>query len=213
LIAYRITRAKFASDLSGAGGLHAAGRCNAKGTPVIYAAEHVSLALAEVLAHVDPYDIPKDYVVVTLEIPDTVPWQRCSAAEALRMSAKPPVPVFVVPSVIVPQENNVVLYPHAPGFQAVVRGVQPFSLDQRLVNLVGPGSRAAVSRGKLKGALASVLEGLPRQERQFLGLYYIEERSIADIALVMEISEADARMMHSTLLRWLQERLPDEGLW
>ena len=53
MIAYRLTRAKYASDLSGTGGLQAAGRCNHKGTPVIYAAQQPSLALAEVLVHLD----------------------------------------------------------------------------------------------------------------------------------------------------------------
>ena len=135
MIVYRITRTKFASDLSGAGGLLAAGRCNAKGTPVIYAAEHVSLALAEVLAHLDPTDLPLDYSVVTLEIPATVAAIRCSPAEALAQSAKPLAPIYIVPSVIVPQENNVVLFPAARGFRARVIKVEPFPFDERLLQL------------------------------------------------------------------------------
>lgn len=40
--------------LSGAGGLHAAARWNHKGHPILYASSNPSLALLEVLVHVDP---------------------------------------------------------------------------------------------------------------------------------------------------------------
>jgi RES domain-containing protein len=202
LIAYRITRTKFATDLSGAGGLHAAGRCNAKGTPVIYAAEHVSLALAEVLAHVDPYDIPSDYVVVTLEIPDTVPLQRCSPAEALRLSAKPPVPVFVVPSVIVPQENNVVLFPRVTGFKVSIQKVEHFSIDRRLTR-----RRVLPPAPELQGAIDRIVARLPPIERRFLSLYYNEGLTLGEVAIIMNITEKDANTIHVTLLEWLADLL------
>lgn len=104
MIAYRLTRSRYANDLAGTGGLYAAGRCNHKGTPVIYAAQQPSLALAEVLAPLDYDNVPLDYVLVTIEIPDTVPTQRATPEEVLATSTNPPVPVFLVPSVIVPQE-------------------------------------------------------------------------------------------------------------
>ena len=102
MIAYRLTRSKYASDLAGTGGLYAVNRCNHKGTPVIYAAQQPSLALAE---------------------------------EALAASTKPDVPVFFVPSVVVPQELNVVMYPRAAGFQAAIIKVEPFPIDERLIGL------------------------------------------------------------------------------
>jgi len=135
LIAYRLTRSKFANDLAGTGGLHAAGRCNDKGTPVIYAAQQPSLALAEVLAHLDLDEVPLDYVLVTLEIPDSVPTRQATPEEALAASASPPVPVFLVPSVVVPQELNVVMYPQAPGFEARVTKIEPFRIDERLLGI------------------------------------------------------------------------------
>ncbi len=102
MIAYRLTRSKYAKDLAGSGGLYAVGRCNHKGTPVIYAAQEPSLALAEVLTHIDIDNVPLDYVLVTIEIPDSVPTQRATPEESLAASADPPVPVFLVPSVVVP---------------------------------------------------------------------------------------------------------------
>jgi RES domain-containing protein len=135
LIAYRLTRSKYANDLAGTGGLYAAGRCNRKGTPVIYAAQQPSLALAEVLAHLDFDNVPLDYVLVTIEIPDTVPTRPASPEEALAASTDPPVPVLLVPSVVVPQELNVVMYPQAPGFAAKVVKIEPFRIDPRLLGI------------------------------------------------------------------------------
>ncbi|MGC2111167.1 MAG: RES family NAD+ phosphorylase [Candidatus Korobacteraceae bacterium] len=135
MIAYRLTRSKYADDLAGTGGLYAAGRCNHKGTPVIYAAQQPSLALAEILAHLDFDSLPLDYVLVTIEIPDTVPTRKATSEEALAASTDPPVPVFVVPSVVVPQEFNVVMYPQAAGFEARVTKVEPFRIDPRLLGI------------------------------------------------------------------------------
>lgn len=132
---YRITRRTYAHDLSGAGGLRAAGRCNRKGTRVVYASQHVSLALAEVLVHLELSEVPLDYVLVTIEIPDAVPTKRATAEEALAASTNPDVPVFLVPSILVPQELNVVMYPHATGFAATVIKVEPFRIDDRLLGL------------------------------------------------------------------------------
>jgi RES domain-containing protein len=135
LTVYRLTRRKYAHDLTGSGGLYAAGRCNRKGTPVIYAAQHPSLALTEVLVHLELREIPLDYVLVTIEIPDSVPLRRATPEETLVASANPPVPVFLVPSVVVPQELNVVMYPEAKGFEAKVVKVEPFRVDERLLGL------------------------------------------------------------------------------
>jgi len=133
LIAYRLTRRQYAHDLTGSGGLFAAGRCNHKGTPVIYAAQHVSLALAEMLVHLELSEVPRDYVLVTIEIPDSVPTKRATPEQALAVSTDPDVPVFLVPSVVVPQELNIVMYPQAAGFKATVKKVAPFRVDERLL--------------------------------------------------------------------------------
>jgi RES domain-containing protein len=133
LIVYRLTRRKYALDLAGTGGLRAAGRCNHKGTAVVYTAQHVSLAVAEVLVHLDLDEVPADYVLVTIEVPDTVPVLRATPKEALAFSAKPPVPVVIVPSIVVPQEYNVVLYPRSVGFRAKIIRVEPFRFDERLI--------------------------------------------------------------------------------
>ena len=135
MIVYRLTRSRFARDLTGSGGLYAAGRCNHKGTPVIYAAQHISLALAEILVHLDASELPRDYTLVTIEIPDHVATRRSTPEDALAASRNPDVPVFLVPSVVVPQELNVVIFPQAAGFKATVISVEPFRIDERLLGL------------------------------------------------------------------------------
>jgi RES domain-containing protein len=132
LIVYRLTRRKCADDLGGTGGLYASGRCNHKGHSG-YASQHVSLALAEVLVHMDMSDLPDDYVLVTIEIPETVPRRHATSEEALLASLRPPVPMFLVPSVVVPQELNIVMYPQAQGFGARIVKVEPFRFDERLL--------------------------------------------------------------------------------
>lgn len=77
--------------------------------------------------------MPMDYVLVTIEVPDDVPVRRCAARTAPAESQVPKAPVYFVPSVIVPQESNAVLFPHAPGFRARVVSVEPFSFDARLL--------------------------------------------------------------------------------
>lgn len=136
MIVYRLTRSAYARDLSGAGGLYAAQRCNYKGTPVIYAAQHVSLALAEVRVHLELSEVPLDYNLVTIEIPDSVLSEQTTAEEALAASKNPRVPVYLVPSVVVPQELNVVIF-QAPGFEAKIVKVEPFPIDERLIGLRG----------------------------------------------------------------------------
>lgn len=135
MIVYRITRRTFANDLTGEGGLRASGRCHRKGTPVIYAAQHVSLALAEVLVHLEIAELPLDYMLVTIEVPDRVPMRRATSEQVLAVCVSPDVPVFLVPSVIVPQELNVVMFPQAPGFEAQIVKIEPFRIDNRLLGL------------------------------------------------------------------------------
>jgi len=88
-----------------------------------------------VLAHLDYDQVPLDYVLVTIEIPDNVPTQQATPEEALAASTNPAVPVYLVPSVIVPQELNVVMFPQVPGFEASIKKIGPFAIDERLLGL------------------------------------------------------------------------------
>ncbi len=69
MLVYRITKSKFASDISGTGAALYPGRWNRKGTPVLYAGENLEIALLEYIVHIPPLITPQ-LVALTIEIPD-----------------------------------------------------------------------------------------------------------------------------------------------
>jgi RES domain-containing protein len=60
---------RLASDYRGA--MVAGGRWNPIGDPMLYTAEHLSLACLEVLVHLDKGQLPRDYVWSKAELRDT----------------------------------------------------------------------------------------------------------------------------------------------
>jgi hypothetical protein len=46
-------------------------------------------------------------------------------------------PTWIVPSTIVPKENNIVLYPNGVGYEATVLNAEPFEFDARLARGAG----------------------------------------------------------------------------
>ncbi|MBI4366194.1 MAG: RES family NAD+ phosphorylase [Deltaproteobacteria bacterium] len=62
------------ADLSGEGGLLAAGRWHSKGYRIIYLSDHPASALVEVLVNleIDPDDFPESYQLLTVEVSDDV---------------------------------------------------------------------------------------------------------------------------------------------
>ena len=60
------------ADLSGRGGRLAAARWNHRGDLIVYASEHPALALLEILVNVDAEDLPEDYQLIQIDIPDTL---------------------------------------------------------------------------------------------------------------------------------------------
>ncbi|TLU98908.1 RES family NAD+ phosphorylase [Dyadobacter luticola] len=76
---YRITSPAYANDLSGTGCMYTSGRWHFKGTRVLYTSEHISLSKLEILAN-SPI-IPKNQVLVTIDIPDTATITHVLAAQ------------------------------------------------------------------------------------------------------------------------------------
>lgn len=60
------------ADLSGVGGLRAAGRWHSQGRRIVYLADHPSSALLEMLVHLDRDLIPATYQLLRVSIPDDV---------------------------------------------------------------------------------------------------------------------------------------------
>lgn len=149
VLAWRIaaqTRDRRANDLSGNGSARSPGRWNEAGQRVVYAASHLSLAVLETAAHVNPLGLPLDRYVVRLEIPKAVyarrvvleaaaldpawsaiPAGRASVEAASTWYRQGESAVLLVPSVIVPEEQVVLVnaaHPDAAKIRASV--VRPF---------------------------------------------------------------------------------------
>ena len=161
MIVHRIAKAAYAG-LDGEGARLYGGRWNSPGQPMVYTAANPSLAVLEVLVHLDlpPELIPSDYRLLSIETPDDAPSQVLQvlpadtvatgdaflqAGEALTLR---------VPSLVVGQEINTLINPRHPAF-AQVRLVsnEPFQFDPRLFGGARAPSSAAVQAPKRRGLL------------------------------------------------------------
>ncbi len=73
MIVYRLSRQKYKAQLSGIGAALKGGRWNRKGTEVIYTASSRALAMAEVFVHFTIQDLPNDYFMLMIYVPDSTP--------------------------------------------------------------------------------------------------------------------------------------------
>ena len=143
MIVHRLAKAAFVA-LDGEGARLFGGRWNSPGRPAIYTAASPSLAVLEVLVHLDlpPELIPDDYRLLTIEIPESVPMETvaetpvdpeaCLRAGDEFLSSGAAL-TLLVPSLVVPQERNAiinVLHPAMGGVSVVTN--EPFRFDPRL---------------------------------------------------------------------------------
>jgi RES domain-containing protein len=148
--AYRLVKAKYvATVLAGDGASFRYGaRWNEPGDRAVYAAENRALAVVESLAHVPGLKGLPSHVMVELEIPgdaierpaDAPPATDAAAARAFgsRWFREARSVALVVPSVVVPEEMNVVInagHPNAARVSVIAQVDYP--LDNRLQALLG----------------------------------------------------------------------------
>ncbi len=150
MILYRITRKRYANDLSGRGGLLSAARWHDH-LPVIYTSVSSSTCILEKLVHMNPDEIHNDLEMITLHIPENLEsellsaeqlpgnWKLYPAPEILKrignawLLAKS-APLLFIPSVIDPIAKNVLINPLHPNAAAIsVQKTEPFTFDKRLM--------------------------------------------------------------------------------
>jgi RES domain-containing protein len=137
---YRMHRsARAAGDYAGA--TAAGGRWNPIGTPMLYTAQHLSLACIEVLVHLDKSQLPRDYVWSKTDLPAAPPilaFESVSSVVSCQATGHAWLGTanrlaIQVPSVIIPDEFNVLLNPmHAEYNDLVWSEPRPFRFDPRL---------------------------------------------------------------------------------
>ena len=149
---YRLVRREFASPnpFSGEGSFLFGGRWSSHGTRLSYASTYRSLAVLEYRAHMDPAFAARDLVIATLIIPEDVSiaptpplpknWRQSPAPETLRIVgdqfiASSEAAIMLIPSVILPEENNVLINPKHPDFKRFNLHLElvPFHFDTRLL--------------------------------------------------------------------------------
>lgn len=148
--AFRLSREKYATPLSGRGAAIKGARWNSPGVELIYTAKNRSLAMAEVAVHLTLATIPADYVMVTIYLPDDISIQILTESELPnswnafpylgttqvvgdRFVAENKSCVLQIPSVVTQGDHNLLINPHHAGFVDVkITKIDKFPFDKRL---------------------------------------------------------------------------------
>jgi RES domain-containing protein len=146
------TPAYEAGDLSGAGAKATGGRWNTAGAAVVYTSQTRALACLETVVHLNAGGLPLNRYLVEVTIPDGL-WASAQMASAASLpvgwDAEPAgrtsiefgtnwirtgaAALLVVPSVIVPEELNVLINPlHSDSARIIAAKVRRWLYDPRL---------------------------------------------------------------------------------
>jgi RES domain-containing protein len=147
---YRLSRAMYASPLSGKGAALKGARWNSVGVELIYTAANRSLAMAEVAVHLTLATLPDDYVMMTLFVPDDISLKKVNMADLPDGWNVFPHPlatkkmgdqfvaankfcVLQVPSSVTQGDYNLLINPAHPHFKRIqVLEMMKFPFDKRL---------------------------------------------------------------------------------
>jgi len=137
--------------LDGAGGLHGHARWHNRGHPILYAAGSPSLALLEILVHIDPTRF-QEQTLVQLEFDDDS--ERVTHAQLVQLLRDAPdddpraatraygtawleegrTLALIVPSIVMPFEDNIILNPLHPNAMRIrIIARERLTLDERLL--------------------------------------------------------------------------------
>jgi RES domain-containing protein len=150
ITAWRITKREHAKTaFSGEGARKFGGRWNSPGTSIVYTAETQSLAVLEMLAHLEQPDLLQRYVLIGVHLAPSL-IERLDRSRLPRHWRAEPPPLELkaigdawaasktsvalqVPGALVPAEGNLLLNPAHAEFQTIVIGDPiSFDFDQRL---------------------------------------------------------------------------------
>ena len=147
------TRDYTADDLSGKGAESTGGRWNERGTPVVYTSTNRALAALETVVHLNAGGLPLNRYLVEIIIPDDVwgsaqacdhttapvgwdaePASKTSSDYGITWSRSNASLFLRVPSVIVPEEQNVLINPRHPDLAKITaRKVRKWLYDPRML--------------------------------------------------------------------------------
>jgi RES domain-containing protein len=150
MIVYRLSKSVFSKDLSGKGAERAGGRWNSKGVAMVYSSSSKALCLAELAVHLPLGLIPKDYVMLSVNIPDDIgilevseiqlpkDWDAIPHSESTQKIGdefvkKGQFLIFKAPSVVAKGDHNFLINPlHKDIHKLRIVRSEPFKFDPRL---------------------------------------------------------------------------------
>lgn len=151
MILYRIAKKKErANDLSGQGAANEGGRWNSEGVFCLYTSESRSLAMLELLVHVDESELPPNLFVMTIEVDEIAPFLEIPDSELPKdwrvtenlllkekgdsIFNKREYIGIKVRSAVMPQEYNYLLNPLFPKYYDLVKviSIEDYIRDERL---------------------------------------------------------------------------------
>lgn len=151
MIIYRICNSLHSDDLSGTGAKLYGARWNTKGTPMLYTAENISLALLELLVHSQFKNFSISLDLVTIQLPASFKaaeisikkikanWEKDNGYtqfigdEFIRNKQDL---LMKVPSAIIQEENNFLINPLHPDFKKIkILETRSFKTDERLFSI------------------------------------------------------------------------------
>jgi RES domain-containing protein len=152
MIVFRLSKAAFANDLYGKGAEKSGGRWNSKGVAMVYTSASRALCTTEIAVHTPLGNLPTDYKLISIEIPDNVPikefllknlpfdWKSVPQSHSTQLIGdlfiqENMFAVLKVPSVVVQDEFNYLINPQLIKTNNIqVIDIQAFDFDVRLFN-------------------------------------------------------------------------------
>lgn len=150
MIVFRLIKEKYKNDLSGKGAEKAGARWNSKGKAMLYTSESRSLCTAEVAVHTPLGNIPLNYFLIEIEIPDYIKfpelrkedlpsdWKALPHSNSTQLIGDKFLDegkflVMKVPSVVVRGDYNYLINPTHKLFSEIkILKAEPFDFDERL---------------------------------------------------------------------------------
>ena len=151
MITHRICNTLFSNDISGTGAKLNGGRWNSRGVGMLYVTEFISLAVLEMLVHVQFKDFATELCLLDISIPEAAEikelklnklkqdwmkdygYTRFIGDEFIRTEKTL---LMKVPSAVITEEHNFLINPMHPDFKKIkIAGARNFETDKRLFTL------------------------------------------------------------------------------
>lgn len=147
----KVSKRYAVDDMSGTGAAITGGRWNSVKVPAVYTASSIPLAALETLVHFNVLDLPVKRILLKIQVPDEI-WKARTILDTDQCQGWDHIPptnsstesgdfwlkgktslLLVVPSVIVPEETNVIINPQHPDISKLpVIQVREWKYDSRI---------------------------------------------------------------------------------